>query len=174
MPAHLDALIIWDDYATHKGLAIRAWLENHPWFHMHFTPTYSSWLNEVERLFGLITQDPLQRSDPGRSEPSRRTSASRSTAGTRTPGRPPRPRPPSRFSAPPPGNYSVLAAEDSSSGVFGVLPISEQVGPSQSRRRVRGPRRLRRCVALLPCPQRRRRPAAARRVPQRSGSNGVR
>ncbi|MDR2565840.1 MAG: transposase, partial [Bifidobacteriaceae bacterium] len=38
-------------------------LAGHPRFHMHFTPTYSSWLNQVERFFGFVTQDLLQRSD---------------------------------------------------------------------------------------------------------------
>ncbi len=39
------------------------WLETHPRFHMHFTPTYSSWINQVERLFAYVTADLLQRSD---------------------------------------------------------------------------------------------------------------
>ena len=42
---------------------MQTWLANHPRFHMHFTPTYSSWLNQDERFFGHITSDLLQRSD---------------------------------------------------------------------------------------------------------------
>jgi hypothetical protein len=40
---------------------VRAWLDAHPRFHMHFTPTYSSWLNQVERWFGLLTDKQLRR-----------------------------------------------------------------------------------------------------------------
>ena len=39
------------------------WLEAHPRFHLHFTPTYSSWINQVERFFAYVTSDLLQRSD---------------------------------------------------------------------------------------------------------------
>jgi hypothetical protein len=49
--------------ATHQSPAVRAWLEKHPRFHVHYTPTYSSWINQVERFFGYITTDLLQRSD---------------------------------------------------------------------------------------------------------------
>lgn len=63
VPDHLDVHIICDNYSTHKTPAVRTWLANHPRFHMHFTPTYSSWLNQVERFFGFVTQDLLHRSD---------------------------------------------------------------------------------------------------------------
>lgn len=63
VPEDLDIHLICDNYQTHKTPAIRAWLENHPRFHMHFTPTYSSWINQVERFFGFVTEDLLRRSD---------------------------------------------------------------------------------------------------------------
>jgi len=63
IPAHLDVHLIVDNYGTHKTPAIRGWLERHPRFHMHYTPTYSSWVNQVERWFAYLTQDLLQRSD---------------------------------------------------------------------------------------------------------------
>jgi len=44
MPAHLELHLIADNYATHKHPKVKAWLVNHPRFHLHFTPTYSSWL----------------------------------------------------------------------------------------------------------------------------------
>jgi transposase len=59
--ADLDVHLICDNYGTHKHPTIRAWLETHPRFHMHFTPTYSSWLNQVERWFGLLTDQKLRR-----------------------------------------------------------------------------------------------------------------
>lgn len=51
----LDLHLIVDNYATHKHPRVRAWLKRHPRFHMHFTPTSSSWLNLVERWFREIT-----------------------------------------------------------------------------------------------------------------------
>ena len=61
VPADLDVHLICDNYGTHKAPAVRAWLQRHPRFHMHFTPTYSSWLNQVERWFGLLTDKQLRR-----------------------------------------------------------------------------------------------------------------
>jgi transposase len=59
---HVDqAHLIVDNYATHKHPKVRAWLARHTRYHMHFTPTYSSWLNQVERWFGLITQQAIRR-----------------------------------------------------------------------------------------------------------------
>ena len=60
-PAELDLHIIMDNYATHKHEKVRLWLAKNPRFHVHFTPTYSSWLNQVERWFGLITQQAIRR-----------------------------------------------------------------------------------------------------------------
>jgi len=62
VPADLDVHLICDNYSTHKAPTVAAWLAAHPRFHMHFTPTYSSWLNQVERWFGLLTDKRLRRS----------------------------------------------------------------------------------------------------------------
>src|SRR6266850_740716 len=61
MPADLELHLIADNYATHKHPKVRAWLASHPRFHLHFTPTYSSWLNQIERWFALITQQAIRR-----------------------------------------------------------------------------------------------------------------
>src|ERR671932_1534069 len=61
VPADLDVHLICDNYSTHKAPAITAWLAAHPRFHLHYTPTYSSWLNQVERWFGLLTDKQLRR-----------------------------------------------------------------------------------------------------------------
>lgn len=61
VPAHLDVHLICDNYGTHKTPAIRAWLERHPRFHMHFTPTGSSWINQVERWFGFLADQMIRR-----------------------------------------------------------------------------------------------------------------
>ena len=63
VPDHLDVHLICDNYGTHKHPTVNRWLAAHPRFHMHFTPTYSSWLNQVERFFAYVTADLLQRSD---------------------------------------------------------------------------------------------------------------
>ena len=60
-PKGLDLHLIADNYATHKHSKVKAWLKRHPRFHMHFTPTSASWLNQVERFFGLITEDRIRR-----------------------------------------------------------------------------------------------------------------
>jgi putative transposase len=57
----LDVHLILDNYATHKHPKIKAWLARHPRYHLHFTPTYASWLNQVERWFALITQRAIRR-----------------------------------------------------------------------------------------------------------------
>jgi transposase len=59
-PCELDLHLIADNYATHKHPKVRAWLEKHPRFKMHFTPTSSSWLNLVERFFADLTGDVIR------------------------------------------------------------------------------------------------------------------
>lgn len=61
VPAALDVHLIIDNYATHKTPMIRRWLVKRPRFHVHFTPTYSSWVNLVERWFAELTQKQLRR-----------------------------------------------------------------------------------------------------------------
>jgi transposase len=61
VPAELDIHLICDNYGTHKTPAIWAWLAKHPRFHMHFTPTGSSWINQVERWFGFLTSQMIRR-----------------------------------------------------------------------------------------------------------------
>ena len=61
VPAELDVHLVCDNYATHKTPAIQDWLARHPRFHVHFTPTGSSWINQVERWFGLLTDQLIRR-----------------------------------------------------------------------------------------------------------------
>ena len=56
-PKDLEIHMIADNYGTHKHANVRAWMQRHPRFHMHFTPTSSSWLNLVERFFADLTRD---------------------------------------------------------------------------------------------------------------------
>jgi transposase len=60
-PADLDLHLIVDNYATHKHPKVKTWLKRHPRFHLHFTPTSSSWLNLVERWFREITDKRIRR-----------------------------------------------------------------------------------------------------------------
>jgi len=61
VPAELDIHMILDNYATHKTPAIKRWLQRHPRFHLHFTPTGSSWINLIERWFAELTTRKLRR-----------------------------------------------------------------------------------------------------------------
>jgi len=58
---HLDVHLVCDNYRTHKTKEVQAWLAKHPRFKMHYTPTSSSWLNLVERLFAEITRQQIRR-----------------------------------------------------------------------------------------------------------------
>lgn len=57
----LDVHVVLDNLSAHKTPKVRRWLARHPRFHFHFTPTYSAWLNLVERFFGLLTEHALKR-----------------------------------------------------------------------------------------------------------------
>jgi transposase len=61
VPADLDIHLVMDNYATHKAPAIKAWFARRPRYHLHFTPTYASWLNQVERWFALLTERQIRR-----------------------------------------------------------------------------------------------------------------
>jgi transposase len=61
VPADLDIHLVCDNYGTHKTPAVKAWLARHPRFHLHFTPTSSSWINQVERWFGFLTEQKIKR-----------------------------------------------------------------------------------------------------------------
>jgi transposase len=61
VPDGLDVHIIMDNYATHKTAAIKAWLARRPRYHVHFTPTSASWINQVERWFAELTRKKLRR-----------------------------------------------------------------------------------------------------------------
>jgi transposase len=61
VPDGLDIHIVMDNYATHKTPAIKAWLARRPHYHVHFTPTSASWINQVERWFAELTRKQIQR-----------------------------------------------------------------------------------------------------------------
>ena len=61
VPKNLDVHLVMDNYATHKTPLIRAWLAKRPRWHVHLTPTSSSWLNQVERFFALLTERQIRR-----------------------------------------------------------------------------------------------------------------
>ena len=61
VPETLHVHIIVDNYATHKHPRVKRWLAARPRFHVHFTPTYASWLNQVEIWFNRITQQAIRR-----------------------------------------------------------------------------------------------------------------
>jgi putative transposase len=57
----LDVHLVMDNYSTHKTASVSAWLARHPRFHLHFIPTHSSWLNQVEAWFSILTEKQLKR-----------------------------------------------------------------------------------------------------------------
>jgi transposase len=61
VPPELDVHLVCDNYGTHKTPAVQAWLDRRPRFHVHFTPTGSSWINQVERWFGFLTDQMIRR-----------------------------------------------------------------------------------------------------------------
>jgi putative transposase len=61
VPDDLEIHAIVDNYATHKHKSVKGWLARHPRWHIHYTPTYSSWLNQVEIWFNIITQKAIRR-----------------------------------------------------------------------------------------------------------------
>lgn len=61
VPAELDIHLVMDNYGTHKAPKVKQWLARHPRYHVHFTPTSASWLNQVERFFGLLTDRRIRR-----------------------------------------------------------------------------------------------------------------
>jgi transposase len=61
VPRDLDVHLVMDNYATHKTPLIRKWLAKRPRWHVHLTPTSSSWLNQVERFFALLTDKKIRR-----------------------------------------------------------------------------------------------------------------
>jgi transposase len=61
VPADRTVHLVLDNYATHKTPKIQAWFLRHPRYHLHFTPTHSSWLNQVERWFALLSQRQIKR-----------------------------------------------------------------------------------------------------------------
>lgn len=61
VPADLDVHLVMDNYGTHKTPAVQRWFVRHPRFHVHFTPTSASWLNQVERWFATLTQKQIRR-----------------------------------------------------------------------------------------------------------------
>ena len=61
MPETLDVHLVIDNYCTHKHTKVKAWIARRPRFHVHYTPTYASWINQGERWFGIITQQAIRR-----------------------------------------------------------------------------------------------------------------
>jgi transposase len=61
VPPDLEVHLVLDNYATHKSAPIHRWLLKHPRYHLHFTPTHASWINQIERWFALLTQRQIKR-----------------------------------------------------------------------------------------------------------------
>ena len=93
VPADLDIHVVMDNYGTHKTKLIRNWFAKRPRWHVHFTPTSASWINQVERFFALLTDRASSEGYSARSPNSRRlsTPTSRPPMPNRNPSAGPRP-----------------------------------------------------------------------------------
>jgi hypothetical protein len=100
VPTELDVHLVCDNLSTHKTPAINEWLARHPRFHMHFTPTGSSWINQVERWFGSSPTNSCVVASTRVFRRWKKTSASGSRPGTLTRSRSYGARPPRRSSTP--------------------------------------------------------------------------
>ena len=112
VPAGLDVHLICDNSSIHKTPAIHRWLVRHPRFHLHFTPTHSSWLNLVERWFAELTTSGCAGGPTARWRSWSSRSNRGSTPGTRIRGRLCGPRPPMRSSTPSPPTASESTTRD--------------------------------------------------------------
>ena len=94
VPKELDVHLVLDNYGTHKTAMIHKWLLRHPRYHLHFTPTSASWINQVERWFAEITNKRIRRgshrSTRNSSKPSRTTWPSTTRTPSPSSGRSPR------------------------------------------------------------------------------------
>ncbi len=61
VPSTLDVHLVMDNYGTHKTAKVKDWFARHPRFHVHFTPTSASWINQVERWFATLTEKQIRR-----------------------------------------------------------------------------------------------------------------
>jgi len=122
VPADLGVHLICDNLATHKTAAIRDWLDRHPRFHLHFTPTGSSWINQVQRWFGLLSTSSSGAGSTRASPPWSATSASGSPTGTRTRARSCGPRPRTTSSSPYRNISRRSPTQDTSAGTRSGVP----------------------------------------------------
>ena len=83
--ADLDVHIVCGNYSTHKTPLIKNWLTAHPRFQIHFTPTGSAWINQVERWFAYLTGNSSNAASTKTFRPSRPTAATGPKGGTKTP-----------------------------------------------------------------------------------------
>lgn len=112
VPADLDIHLVMDNYATHKTQLIRDWLAKRPRWHVHLTPTSSSWINQVERFFALLTDKKIRRGVHRDVTEPRPTSPLSSTSTTSIPN-------PSDGQSPP--TKSSLPSNDSASTILQSL-----------------------------------------------------
>ncbi len=96
VPQHLDVHLVCDNYGGHKTPAIKKWLAAHPRFHLHFTPTGSSWVNQVQRWFGFITDQLIRRGSHRSVQALEAHIRAWAKAGTRIPNPSSGPTPPTR------------------------------------------------------------------------------
>jgi transposase len=129
VPADLDVHLIVDNSSTHKTPSIQRWLVRHPRFTLHFTPTYSSWLNLVERWFAELTTKWLRRGTHDRSRIWWHRFGHGSPTGTTLPNHSCGTRRPTRYSATWPDTARESLTQDTSRrGASGALCVRSRCG----------------------------------------------
>ena len=128
VPAHLDVHVVLDNSSTHKTPSIQRWLVRHPRFTFHFTPTYSSWLNLVERWFAELTTKWIKRGATAPSAISSPRSAPGSPTGTTNPNHSSGTRAPTRSwtASPPTASGSMIQDTSGCAGCRGRRPSSRR------------------------------------------------
>src|SRR5947209_1080846 len=91
-----DIQVVLDNLSTHTTPAVQAWLEKNPHIHFHFTPVGSSWLNQIETWFGIITRQSIRRGTFSSVKVLIKQIRTISSTGTPAPHRSPGPPPPTR------------------------------------------------------------------------------
>ena len=107
VPADLDIHVVMDNASSHKTKLIRDWFAKRPRWHVHFTPTSSSWINQVERFFALLTDQQIKRGAHRSTKELEAAIPPTSTPATPTPSPSAGPRPPTTSSPPSNGSAAV-------------------------------------------------------------------
>ena len=134
VPEDFDIHLVLDNYGTHKTAMIHEWLAAHPRFHLHFTPTSASWMNQVERLFAAITEQQIRRGTHRSTQELEQAIKSTCASTTRIQSRSSGPRAPTRSSNHSGSTVNVFRPRDTSHLRPGTRPRALCIRPTRAHR----------------------------------------